>query len=193
MVLKWLKKLFYGTKDGLPQKKVSDEDLKRVEEYLEEHKDIIEVVKPYQMKSPITILEDAGYSFEFVDKGKDLKKYGKVFTINDYSTIATKRFLCMCAILHILGEDIEAYVYASDEDKTSKYHRNMRYVKHIRDCFIPMDELLELVQRNMRERNCYTTSDECCYTFHNLSCVDVMFAIYESPLEEYAHYSDRYI
>ena len=24
MVLKWLKKLFYGTKDGLPQKKVSE-------------------------------------------------------------------------------------------------------------------------------------------------------------------------
>ena len=30
-MLKWLKKLFYGTKDGLPQKKISEEDLKKTE------------------------------------------------------------------------------------------------------------------------------------------------------------------
>lgn len=189
-VFNWVKKLFYGTKDGLPQKKVSDEDLKKVEEYLEEHKDIIEVVKPYQMKSPVVILEEAGYTFEFVNNKSDgLRKYDKVITIYDFYSTETKRFLCMCAILHILEEDIDAYVYASFDEKSNYYKK---YWDYIVDCFIPMDELLNLVQRNMTERNCYTTTDECIFTFYDMFFGWVMLRVHNSPLYEYAHYSDRY-
>ena len=188
-MLKWLKKLFYGTKDGLPQKKISEEDLKKVEEYLEEHKDIIEVVKPYQMRSPVVILEEAGYTFEFVSRAEELKKYDKLFTINDYSSSRTKRFLSMCAILHILGEDIDAYVYATDDEKMEYYRK---YWDYIVDCFVPMDRLLEMVQQNMTERNCFTTTDEYIYEFSHTFWGWVMWRVHNSPLYEYAHHSDRY-
>ena len=188
-MLKWLKKLFYGTKDGLPQKKISEEDLKKVEEYLEEHKDIIEAVKPYQMRSPVVILEEAGYTFEFASKAEELKKYDKLFTINDYSSSRTKRFLSMCAILHILGEDIDAYVYATDDEKMEYYKK---YWDYLADCFVPMDKLLEIVQRNMKERNCYTTTDECISVFSDMFSGWVMVRVNNSPLYEYAHHSDRY-
>lgn len=189
MVLKWLKKLFYGTKDGLPQKKVSDEDLKKVEEYLERHKDIIEVVKPYQMKYPELILKEGGYSFEFVESGKDLKKYDRLFTIHDWYSSETRRFLSMCAILHILGEDIDAYVYATD-DKKNEYYK--KYWLYIVNCFVPMDKVLEFIQLNMKERNCFTTIEEYLHEFSYTFWAWVMLRVHNSPLYEYAHHSDRY-
>lgn len=189
-MFKWLKKLYYGTKDGLPQKKVSDYDIKRVEEYLLKHKDIIDIVKPYQMRSPFNILEDAGYSFELVAKeAEGLKKFDKTFTIYDYNASNTKRFVCMCAILHILGEDIDAYVYSSVFDKMEYYKK---YWDYLADCFIPIDKLLEIIQRNMKERNCYTTTDECISVFSDMFSGWVMVRVDNSPLYEYAHHSDRY-